>query len=55
MNQKIVIKGKEYVYIIEAFVNADGPCYIIYDDPESGERNKLTFELGDIDEWSLTK
>ena len=55
LNQKIVIKGKEYVYIKEVFVNANGPCYIIYDDPESGEGKKLTFEVTDIDEWALTK
>ena len=55
LNQKIVIKGKEYVYIKEVFVNANGPCYIIYDDPESGESKKLTFEVTDIDEWTLTK
>lgn len=55
LNQKIIIKGKEYVYIKEAFINANGPCYIIYDDPESWESKKLTFEVTDIDEWILTK
>ena len=55
MNQKIVIKGKEYIYIKEAFINSNGHCYIIYDDPESWESKKLTFEVTDIDEWILTK
>ena len=51
---RIVINGKLYEKVTEAYVDADGDGFIVYCD-DSLETHTLYFNSSEIEEWIVTR